>query len=455
MADTGATYPGLGSNEDRGGLPAWSNPTNIQADGAYADWTGTDTYSDWLRGSNFGFSVPSGSIITGVQLDMKREEISGAVTNSLLYLVDDNGTNMGDSKHVTNQSWGSLEEVSYGGAADLWGATLTPNIVNSSNFGARMSIGCVGNSRGIVYWYKITVYYSEPPTTTILPATSITATTARINAEVLNDGGAACEGRFCWGEIEKEDDFEWGGDGDPLSDDGGGIDWSIGAVGTSKAEIDDAAGVPYAGTRCARLYRDGTNSPRANFSQSPLTSSQVLSVRVRKDTLSAWTLYHGNGTKVIHAGYSTDEQLKWYDGVDWHGTGVYIGVGTWALFEIRNVDWDAGTYDIYQDGDLAKTGATMRTHSSWSGNIYFYNTSGTSECWLDNVRILANRTTTAFANGLTTDDPFYSDLTSLEPGTKHVYEAQTKNDAGEGLWSSEATFWTTLASRKASFFQMM
>jgi len=441
MADTGATYPGLGSNEDRAGLAAWSNPIAIQAVAGNAGWSGTDTYSDWLRGSDFGFSVPVDATILGVKLDMERLEVAGAVSNSLLYLVDNNGTNTGDSKHATHQLWVGVEEVSYGGATDLWGATLTPAIINSANFGARMSVGVIGASSCGVYWYKITVYYTEPPTTTILPATSITTSSARLNAEVLNDGGAACEGRFSWGKIETEDDFEWGADTDPLTDDGGGIDWSVTALGTSVAEISTTS--PFAGTRCARLYRDGSNNVTANFPQSGITSSQVISWRVKKDDTADHLMYHGDGSSYIGVRIQTNELITYRDSTSWLSTGATVVAGDWYKLEVRNANWVAKTFDIYLDNVLIKSAADMNPAASFANIIRFDNIAGTANVYLDNVRVLANRTTTAFANGLTTDDPFYSDLTDLDSGTKHVYQAQTQNSE-EGVWSSEATFKTVI-----------
>lgn len=441
--DTGATYPGTGSNEDRGGLTAWADPTCIQAEANYASWSGTDVYSDYLRGSAFGFAVPSDAVITGVKLDMYREEVSGAISNSLLYLIDHTGATIGNTKHATNQAWSGLEEVSYGGSSDLWGATLTPAIVNHSNFGAWMTIGASGASSARVYWYKITVYYIIPPTTTILAASLITDDTARMNAGVLNDGGAVCEGRFCWGEIEQEDDFEWGSDGDPLSDDGGGIDWTISftpAQGSSLAEIDDE--VKYAGTRSARLYRDGTNRVITTFPQSAMSSSQVLSFRVRKDDTSVLLLYHGDGTHMVGVQIDASENVLYYDNAGWQDSGVDAAKDTWHLLEVRNVDWVEESFDVYLNGILIASATSLFDNAGASNQIRFDNYAGTSEIWLDNVRVLANRTTTAWDGGsYSTDDPFYSDLSSLTSGTRHVYEAQLKHTI-EGDWSDEETFLT-------------
>jgi len=453
MADTGATYPRLGSNEDRAGLAAWSNPIAIQAVGGNAGWSGTDTYSDWLRGSDFGFSVPVDATILGVKLDMERLEVSGVITNSLLYLVDGDGNNTGDSKHRTHQAWVGAEEVSYGGAADLWGATLTPAIVNSANFGARMSVGCSGASQAAVYWYKITVYYTEPPTTTILPATLITSASARINAEVLNDGGASCEGRFSWGKIETEDDFEWGSDGDDIDTSGGGITWTKSVAGTSTAKITtDQAKL---GTRSLELYRDGTNNPNALISR-VVSDGETAFFYARHDGTGRWNLSWGNGTKrlypFVHPTFNLGYNNAVGTGID---TGEALSANIWHLIECRDLDWTGGTFDLYLDGNLVVAAAEMWDSVVDSGTIRLRGIAGDAYVFIDNFRILANRTTTAFANGLTTDDPFYSDLSSLAPETKHIYEAQLQNSEGEGLWSSEATFWTIAASRKASFFMMM
>lgn len=278
------------------------------------------------------------------------------------------------------------------------------------------------------------------------PATAVADVSARLHGEVTDDGEDDCEVRFRYAAVIR-DDFEWGVDTDPLSDDGGDIDWTISVAGDSKAEIDTAQ--YYAGTRSARLYRDGANNARADFSQTALSSSQVFSVRVRKDDTSQLALYHGNGTKVIHINYETDEDLSYYDGAT-HDTGVNITINTWTLLEIRNVDWDDGTYDIYQDGVLVKSGAAMRTSASWSGRIYFYNFAGTSECWIDDVSVREGWTLTDWQNSLRTDDTYYKDISGLTAATEYVFATQGKNSAGEGLWA-DPLYFTTEASGTRCF----
>ena len=185
-------------------------------------------------------------------------------------------------------------------------------------------------------------------------------------------------------EVSKADGFEWGSDGDPLSNAEGGIAWTIVANGDSKAEIDTSQ--YYQGVRSARLYRDGTNSPQARITQTPLTSDQFIEFNLRKDNTSYFSLYHGNGTHCIHVNIADDEKIYYYDGAN-HDTGASVTINTWYKLGIKNVDWAAHTYDIYLEDSLIQSGAIMRTYASHSGRITFYNAGGTSELWLDDVNV--------------------------------------------------------------------
>jgi len=163
--NTGATLPSLGSTEDRDGKVAWTDPTNIQAEAGYT-YSGilASTYSDWLRASDFGFTIPSTATIDGIKVEIYR---AGSYTNKLkdssLRLVDASGTNVGDDKASASYWLTAPTTVAYGSDGDTWGASPTPAMVNDSDFGIRLSAANVDteNRVALVYWVKITVYYTE------------------------------------------------------------------------------------------------------------------------------------------------------------------------------------------------------------------------------------------------------------------------------------------------------
>lgn len=208
-------------------------------------------------------------------------------------------------------------------------------------------------------------------------------TIEKFSLDIYEDGSLKYSDSIITG-VSTQDDFEWGSDGDSLATSGGDITWSVTADGTSRAEIDTAQA--YAGTRSARLYRDGTNSPPAAFSQTALTPNEVLCIPAMKDDTSRYVVYHGNGTYRITVVAFETEVLYYYDGA-YKDTGETVSVDTWFLLEIRNVDWNSGTYDIYLDGSLAQSGATMEVTSANANIIRIINTTGTSECWIDDVQV--------------------------------------------------------------------
>lgn len=99
MSDTGVKYPSAAA--DLGGSYAWTNVNNVKADdAAYASRAYTNT-----------------PYITSVQLVS-----SGSV--------------IGTATYPSPSLYSSLRVMSAGGSSDIWGATLTPAVVNSSTFGA-------------------------------------------------------------------------------------------------------------------------------------------------------------------------------------------------------------------------------------------------------------------------------------------------------------------------------
>src|SRR6185437_4979741 len=99
--------------------------------------------SDIITASNFGFSIPSNATITGVTVSILRgiqgsdPEPTPGIVDLQVQLTSNGSTTLGQNKADTTNPWsvGEMTWKEYGGSSDLWSATLTPAIVNSSTFG--------------------------------------------------------------------------------------------------------------------------------------------------------------------------------------------------------------------------------------------------------------------------------------------------------------------------------
>lgn len=142
---------------------AWTNPNNILAnDGVFATCAlgGGDTTS-LLLASNFGFAIPGGATILGIQVDVKRFASGGTVKDNGLFLQKLSGSDVGSDKS-TGVNWAGASQLdSYGGAADLWGTTWTPAEINASTFGFEISGQQVGGApTAQIDYVQVTVTYS-------------------------------------------------------------------------------------------------------------------------------------------------------------------------------------------------------------------------------------------------------------------------------------------------------
>jgi hypothetical protein len=112
--------------------------------GPYALWKG------------FGFSIPVDAVIDGILLEV---DWCGTTNPVSLYLSDDALMPIGDDRYLGIAGECNDDYSSLGGSSDLWGATLTPAIINASDFGIYFEWGTFSD------WYvdhvRITVYYTE------------------------------------------------------------------------------------------------------------------------------------------------------------------------------------------------------------------------------------------------------------------------------------------------------
>jgi hypothetical protein len=133
MASTGNVFPTVGASVDRAGSTAWTNPGNVTAD----DGTNASAVvpTDYLVTSGYGFTIPAGATIRGITVRVEASETGSGTSNFVAQLHSaTTPTLIGSSKNSgTVGSAVAIETL--GGVADLWGATLTPAIVNDAGFG--------------------------------------------------------------------------------------------------------------------------------------------------------------------------------------------------------------------------------------------------------------------------------------------------------------------------------
>jgi hypothetical protein len=148
IAGTGASIPP--------GDYVWNDPGNITADdGNMAWWAAASggAGSDLLRATNFGFNIPSNAVIDGVLVSIDLGFRSGEYVATVQLR-----TNAATSNNKA--TFGSMQ-ASYGGVTDLWGMTLTPAIVNGSDFGFQIDSNDVsgGDAQVNIDYIQITIYW--------------------------------------------------------------------------------------------------------------------------------------------------------------------------------------------------------------------------------------------------------------------------------------------------------
>lgn len=149
-----------------GGVFPWTTPGAFPLSASTAFPTVGNSNS--LTCTGFGFTIPSTATIDGVVADLTLTVSGGAAIRRLVQIQLWNGSNIGAAKNP-GALWGDLSE---GGAADGWSASLTPAICNSSTFGARLigSINApIANPPDTVITItsvSITIHYTASTSTT-------------------------------------------------------------------------------------------------------------------------------------------------------------------------------------------------------------------------------------------------------------------------------------------------
>lgn len=140
MADTGFVIAGAGANVDTGGV-AFSNPGNITADdgGNTAALVG-GSFSDDLKASTFGLSIPANNVIVGIEI--RAQLLNGGGGQDVQWdrvVVGKADGSLGTPKDPGVTITSSAVDYDQGGATDLWGLTWTIAEVEAATFQVRVA----------------------------------------------------------------------------------------------------------------------------------------------------------------------------------------------------------------------------------------------------------------------------------------------------------------------------
>jgi len=142
-------------SEDRGGID-WVNPINVYVSNDYTQCTTIfNQESNWIKATNFGFSIPTGATINGITVTIKRLAGDGSARDIFAQIVK-NGSITGTNKANPNDwSVTTYETITYGSSSDLWGESWSASDINSSNFGfALYMYNLSGNKFGLTHFLK-------------------------------------------------------------------------------------------------------------------------------------------------------------------------------------------------------------------------------------------------------------------------------------------------------------
>lgn len=157
MASEGPLTPGTQSG--------WTNSGNVtSSNNVYA----TDVVPGLSDGAtltltNFGFAIPSGSTIEGIEVKIEaKASNASSIEISWVSLLNVAGSANGGGGGTITTSDATYQ---FGHSTDLWAASPTDTDINSSSFGVEVYCSNANASSRTVSFdlVTITVYYSAPP----------------------------------------------------------------------------------------------------------------------------------------------------------------------------------------------------------------------------------------------------------------------------------------------------
>src|SRR3990172_8996202 len=157
------------------GVAAWLNYTYVfSSNDAFATFTTNindrTAYLIKATGFNFSSDVPSGNIIDGIEVRVKRHSLTASTFVDGNVLIVKGNTPQGTDHADTATFWPTADAYkTYGGATDTWGVSWTADDIRAANFGVAFTATHKGtlNARAYVDHIQIIVYHHAPAPPTV------------------------------------------------------------------------------------------------------------------------------------------------------------------------------------------------------------------------------------------------------------------------------------------------
>lgn len=192
VVSEGPLAPGAVVSDNSFGGSAWTNPGNaIAADNTYAVTAPGGAPTQYLKATNFGFSIPALAQVLGIQVHVERRSTAGTVSDARARIVK--GNVVGTAERALPGFWPTVDTVAnYGSSIDLWGTTWTPADINSNGFGFALS-ATDNIDTAAVDSISITVHYTLCP---VAPVAG--CRTAQKSLLLIKNGSPDTKDKLIW-----------------------------------------------------------------------------------------------------------------------------------------------------------------------------------------------------------------------------------------------------------------
>ena len=122
--------------------------------------------SKFLIAKGFNFNIPRFASITGIKARIKSYSTGSIANNQISLSNDTNPIGLDMESYADPVLWGTESRYSIiGSSTETWGNTLTPDDINSADFGILIGVSSLQNSKSAyIDHIELIVYYTEGDT---------------------------------------------------------------------------------------------------------------------------------------------------------------------------------------------------------------------------------------------------------------------------------------------------